>query len=96
MDYIRAVFRQKIVDEDDREKRSQSLSNQGSLSTRLLVALAAFVSCRNPFLIRAVFRPTASSRLAGLQRRNPFLIRAVFRRKGTEHGCADRDVAIPF
>ena len=57
MDYIRAVFRQKIVDEDDREKRSQSLSNQGSLSTRLLVALAAFVSCRNPFLIRAVFRP---------------------------------------
>ncbi len=35
MDYIRAVFRQKIVDEDDREKRSQSLSNQGSLSTSL-------------------------------------------------------------
>lgn len=44
MDYIRAVFRQKIVDEDDREKRSQSLSNQGSLSTLLFRKYFIFIN----------------------------------------------------
>ena len=47
MDYIRAVFRQKIVDEDDREKRSQSLSNQGCLSTNRIQQVSWFAASQS-------------------------------------------------
>ena len=42
---------------DARTEMSQSLSNQGSLSTAAPVVQSTAI-CRNPFLIRAVFRPS--------------------------------------
>ncbi len=63
---------------DARTEMSQSLSNQGSLSTAAPVVQSTAI-CRNPFLIRAVFRHLYELIRELPECRNPFLIRAVFR-----------------
>ena len=75
---------------------SQSLSNQGSLSTEATVELIPELKSQSLSNQGSLSTEVKASRLHRKFGRNPFLIRAVFRRSRTAKREEGVFVAIPF